>query len=75
MYDFHQQVCFLYLLVRGAVLGVGATVIKTDKQQDKILTIMGFKIPWGYKLESLWRQSGKIWITDEMLGGVRKRGL
>ena len=69
MYDFHQQVCFLYLLVCGAVLGVGATVIKTDNQQDKILTIMRFKIPRGYKLESLWRQSGKIWRTDEMWGG------
>ena len=74
MYDFHQQVGVVYLLVRDAVPGVGATVIKTDKQQDEILTVMGFKIQWGYKLESLWRQSGKIWITDEMWG-VRKRGL
>lgn len=74
MCDFHQQVCFVYLLARDVVLGVGATVNKTDEQQDKIHTIMGFKIQWGYKLESLWRQSGKIWITDEMWG-VRKRGL
>lgn len=66
MYDFHQQVGIVYLLACDAVPGVGATVIKTDKQQDKILTVMGFKIQRGYKLESLWRQHGKIWITDEM---------
>lgn len=35
------------------MLGARAIVIKTDKQKDKILAIMGFRIQWGYKLESL----------------------
>lgn len=43
MYDFHQQVGVVYLLMRDALSGIGATVIKTINSKMKFLLSWGSK--------------------------------